>query len=169
MVSHKKGNLLLDRGQCHQIGLKSLTQKYLWNHDGDLLCCKYWHSSITMMSFSFLTILKRDDIDISTVNEWVPSHPLKILWILNSQMIHFFCDCFAIFVFKTKPFKFMNRLKSGTSFLKKFFMCDEKLKWYVSYCSFIRYKFYYNMFRQFQNFISVFAFIVHFLLFWKSF
>lgn len=47
---------LLDRGQCHQIGLKSLTQKYLWNHDGDLLCCKYWHSSITMMSFSFLTI-----------------------------------------------------------------------------------------------------------------
>lgn len=40
-----------------------------------------------MMSFSFLTILKRDDIDISTVNEWVPSHPLKIL---NSQMIHFF-------------------------------------------------------------------------------
>lgn len=117
MVSHKKGNLLPDRGQCHQIGLKSLTQKYLWNHDGDLLCCKYWHSSITMMSFSFLTILKRDDIDISAVNEWVPSHPLKMLWILNSQMIHFFA-----FVFKTKPFKFMNRLKSGTSFLKIFYV-----------------------------------------------
>lgn len=172
MVSHKKGNLLLDRGQCHQIGLKSLTQKYLWNHDGDLLCCKYWHSSITMMSFSFLTILKRDDIDISTVNEWDPSHPLKILWILNSQMIHFFAIALQYSFSKQSLLNLWIdyiRIKSGTSFLKKKFMCDEKLKRYVSYCSFIRYKFYYNMFRQFQNFISVFTFIVHFLLFWKSF
>lgn len=55
-VTHRNMIKLLIERQRHQIGLKSLKQKYLWNHEGDLLLCKYWHSSITMMSFSFRTI-----------------------------------------------------------------------------------------------------------------